>query len=473
MRPFRSLSVSIVGTLLVLCAGVVVSCSPAINVAPTPTPTAEPPTATQTATPLPPTATLTATSAPSATPTPTSSNTATPPPTSTATPTPTDTPTPEPTATATRTPRRRPPDTPAPVAAAPACPAWYQAPQGGKGMLVIANEMKYAAQIDRLPGSGSPAQIDGATSDERKRIVLQLAPGRYELAYNSSAGSGSASFTIADGEMKLAQIYLQGRRRAEPVWWWAYKPGEVSEVYVGRFDIPYGCPGGLPPTPTPPPQCPAWFATPAPDKAVLVVENRSTESFDVLAPNTGQVLANVPRNAQERPGFVAITLAPGHHELETTTSKRIVVDLAPGTSIVAVHPETRQTPALLPLYGLTPPPACPGYTPPTPPPPPQCPAWFQRPQAGKGVLLIENYATQQAITGVGLQGIVLDHMLLPARGDQLDRLVLQLNPGHYEFGTQQGGFSADIAERQVYGIALAWNLWGKRAATVYMPPGCQ
>ncbi|MBI5877688.1 MAG: hypothetical protein HZB53_08565 [Chloroflexi bacterium] len=439
-----------------------------------------------------PTATLVLATATSAPPTPTSAPTATPSPTPTATLPPTATPSPsatptavppistptlEPTATpqptATRAPTRPPTDTPVPVAAAPApaCPAWYQPPQPGKGLLVIANGMKIPAWFEGLPGRTTALRLDATKTGDPIRYALQMEPGQYEISYSSEAGGRSVAVIIGDGDRQLLQVFLRASGKELDSWW---RPVTAfsADAYLNRFDIPYGCPGGLPPTPTPPPQCPAWYATPAPDKAVLAIENRSTESFDLLAPNTGQVVAKVPRNANELPGFVAISLSPGHYEFLTSTSKRVVVDLAPGTSAVVVHPESRWGPDLLQVYGLTPPTACPGYTPPTPPPPPQCPAWFQRPQPGKGVLIVENYVSQQAITVVGLQGIVLDHMLLPARDGKIDRLVLQLSPGHYEFGTIQGGFTVDVAEGQVYGIGLTWGLWGKRAATVYMPPGC-
>jgi hypothetical protein len=341
-------------------------------------------------------------------------------------------------------------------------------------VLVVVNEMKIAALMEKLPGYGSPLKLDGVNAaGEPARLVLQLEPGNYEIAYTSDAGGNALAIPIGAGEQKMVEIF-QHRGPKEVERYWYLVPTEKSDVYASRFDVPYGCPGGLPPTPTPPPQCPAWYATPAPGKAVLAIENRSTEAFDLLDPNIGRIVAKVPRNANELPGFVAISLSPGHYEFQTSTSKRVVVDLAAGTSAVAVHPETRWGPDLLQVFGLTPPAACPGYTAPTPTPAPQCPDWFQRPQPGKGILVIENWIMVRVVTVVATKGLELEIQLQPYKGDFVDRRVLQLNPGHYEFATQEGGFSADITEGQTNSVGLAQNPWGKRTATVMVsPPGCQ
>lgn len=451
------------------------ACAPSLPATPS---LAATPVASPTATSVPPTATVEPTSTQSPTPPATATPTSTPSPSSTPTATavpPTDTPTAVPTAT--RAPTRPPTNTPAPVAAAPApaCPAWYQAPQPGKGILLIVNDMRNYALFDKLPGQSSPTRLEGAREGEPSRVVLQVEPGQYNFTYSSEASGHDLSVSMSAGEMKMVHVFLR-RDGMDYRYWWSWPAtAVVSDVYVGTFDIPYGCPGGLPPTPTPAPQCPAWYAAPAPGKAVLAFENRGTEPFDIIAPGTGQLVAKVPRNANNLPGFAAITLVPGHHEFETTTSKRIVVDLAAGSSVVAVHAEIRRlTPDVLPIAGLTPPPGCPGYATPTPPPPPQCPDWFQRPQPGKGMLVVESWIMTRVVAVIATQGLELEFELKRFDGKSADRRVLQLNPGHYEFATQEGGFSADIAEGQTYSVGLAQNPWGKRAATVMStPPGCQ
>ncbi|MBI5877686.1 MAG: hypothetical protein HZB53_08555 [Chloroflexi bacterium] len=471
MRPFLSLPVAIISMLLALCALLVVACSPTASVAPTPT--GEPPTATQTATPVPPPATLTATTVSSPTPTSTASNTATPPPTRTATPTPTEPPTPEPAATATRAPTRRPTDTPAPVAAAPACPAWYQAPQPGKGVLFIANEMNDTTFIESLPGYPSPFQLSGTQSDVPVYITLQLTPGDYVFPFASASGGGSISFTIEADAMMLAEIYKGRRAREGYSPWVGHTSGAIADAHVGGVLTPYGCPGGLPPTPTPAPQCPAWFVTPAPEKGVLFIENRTNELLEVLVPDSKALVVKVPVMEGDISGIASVTLSPGHHEFEVSGGKRIVVDIGPGISVMVSYYSPQKTPALLPVYGAPAPPACPGYVPPTPPAPPQCPAWFERPQPGKAVLIVENHWGQMPVTIVGIKGIELEAILQPRKGDTIDRKILHLNPGHYEFGTTRGGFTADVEAGIVYSMALVdFPKSPQKATIIPLPPGC-
>lgn len=180
----------------------------------------------------------------------------------------------------------------------------------------------------------------------------------------------------------------------------------------------------------------------------------------------------------------------------TGAATQVVVARTPSPTLPAPS-ATPPVPTATPVAPTTTPlpptatPVAPTATPPPPPtatavptkaPPPTqapqatCPSWFQRPQLGKGVLLIENHIGQELL--VEQIGTPSSWRIPAKQGDTPGRLLLQLPPGAYEFvdyvgGAGRGHIKVRIAEGQMF-VSPIWfnNQYDEYVYPLQPPPGC-
>lgn len=423
----------------------------ACGTSPTPSPTA-PPSPVPTATPLPTaTATLvppTTTATHTPTPLPTATSTATPLPTNTPTALPTDTPLP--TLTPTRAPTRPPTNTPAPPQAA--CPAWFVTPEPNKATLVVQN------------GEDKPITVKGFTEGPAERSVpsktsaiFTITPGRWSFTADTADGGQGFSVEVTTGESRTVSVYVL--RKLIPNYW-PWNPPSIIVLGV-KADVsptnpPAGCPGHIPPTPTPLPQCPSWYSKPEAGKGVLVFENYSGAEFNVYATTGMNWEGKIAGKKGDEISRQIFQLAPGHYEFDARTSGpnfHIALDIAAGQSLSV--PLVDQRGAKIEVYGLAIPAGCEGYQapPPVTEPSTRCPVWFATPEPSKAVLVIENHVFRNYTFTLKSDDAKIPVNLASKKGDEPGRAIFQLKPGRYEVRDQSGDalyFNLNLSAGQLW-----------------------
>jgi len=302
------------------------ACGTAATPAPTSTP---PPTAAtvSTSTPVPPTSTIPPTS--TSTQTPTATPSATPSATFTATPLP-------PTATDTALPPTNTPARPTPTQTANAqvvravCPAWYAAPEAGKGVLVVDTAPFGVHVFVKEPREIDLGRIEGDTNGVGKK-AFQLAPGNYRIFYEDRGVE--TTFQLTAGQVIAHSFVGDGKVATGPnnsgSFHWKVESNPVAP--------PPGCPGGpefvavptatITPTAAP---CPAWYATPQPSMGLLIIENYDGKrNLDVVATKGQDWTKSVPAKTTDEPGRIIVSLPPGHYEFSASVGG-FAVDMQAG-----------------------------------------------------------------------------------------------------------------------------------------------
>ena len=107
-----------------------------------------------------------------------------------------------------------------------------------------------------------------------------------------------------------------------------------------------------------------------------------------------------------------------------------------------------------------------------------CPGWYQKPQPGKGVLLIENHMGKELLVEQILGGSG-NWTISPKQGDVPGRLLLQLTPGDHQFRDQIAGWGGGYIKLKVEAgksyISPIWdNSRSDELVYPYDPPaGCK
>ncbi len=229
-------------------------------------------------------------------------------------------------------------------------------------------------------------------------------------------------------------------------------------------------------TPTPNVQvvravCPAWYAAPEPGKAVLVVDP-APFGVHVYIKEPGEIDLGRVEGDTNGVGRKSFQLEPGNYRIYyEDRGVDTILQLAAGQVIAHsfvgqgkpqggpfnpgnFHWAVQSSP-------VAPPPGCPGGpefvavpTATVTSTPAPCPSWYATPQPGMGLLVVENHDGKNTIDVVATKGQDWSKTVAKKVGDEPGRLVVTLPPGHYEFGTQRGGFTIDMQAGQQYVVAL-------------------
>lgn len=253
----------------------------------------------------------------------------------------------------------------------------------------------------------------------------------------------------------------------------------------------------LPPTNTPPPT-----ATPSPS-ATPTATATATQAAPAL------VVSAPVANVRTGPGTVYPVLGQarqGESYLVTGRSQAgdwwqvlekgdatgwisaslVEANAAAASIAVAVNIPTPPAPTATPVVEATEPPVAAA----------SCPAWYQAPQPGMGVLVIENFHTMDPINPVHVPERVEEigtpnEWILPLQsGDEPGRLTLQLSPGRHTFKVEypttgrvmigidvvagQVYVSPLVAPRVVFGMFGTAGMEGLEGVVYPLapPPGC-
>jgi hypothetical protein len=243
----------------------------------------------------------------------------------------------------------------------------------------------------------------------------------------------------------------------------------------------------LPPTAAAAPRavseiCPGWFTPPEPGKGVLVVQAFWPIDVEIQSPYSQRVGQLEP--AGDDPGRQLLQLAPGHYEVVYSGdgSALNVFDIHAGDMLGTSlwHDARGRVTGTLhaDMFPFEPPAGCPGAIPAVTLPP-QCPAWYAKPEQGKGLYVIENFINAK-IDIVGVKGISDGYAVPPKVGDKTGWVQLMLAEGHYEFdvkyGTSDGHITFDIAAGQSLYTGLSFStkstIGQLGASPLVIPAGC-
>jgi predicted Ser/Thr protein kinase len=97
------------------------------------------------------------------------------------------------------------------VVVTPSCPAWYQAPEAGKGVLLIENHGIQELQVEHVQGGSQRWTVGARKGDDPGRLLLQLAPGDHRFSvWAEGDGQGEIQAQIKAGQSLVCPVRLSG-----------------------------------------------------------------------------------------------------------------------------------------------------------------------------------------------------------------------------------------------------------------------
>src|SRR5262249_45485858 len=112
--------------------------------------------------------------------------------------------------------------------------------------------------------------------------------------------------------------------------------------------VPPLCPGGVAIV-TPPVQCPAWFKHPEPGKGLIVIQNFTKATFDVVAVIGADWNMRIDPN-RTTPGILVISLDPKRYRFDVGRYGGIEFDITAGQMLVtSITDDTERNRAVYPL----------------------------------------------------------------------------------------------------------------------------
>ncbi len=162
---------------------------------------------------------------------------------------------------------------------------------------------------------------------------------------------------------------------------------------------------------------------------------------------------------------------------------RIAVPTTTPTTRPTETPAPSATATPRPTETRTPTPTATATTPPTASPTtlvvkPPCPEWFVFPEAGKGLLVIENHVGMDNM--IDAAAPLNWSRLMPAKKDDIpSRMVLQLSPGNYVFNTHtvpvklKGRLTVSIKAGEMWISPIYLNTFAEVLLPLEVPPGCK
>ncbi len=106
------------------------------------------------------------------------------------------------------------------------CPAWYEKPQPGKGILLVENHIGEGLEVEQIRGGSGQWSVAAKQGDIPGRLLLQLSPGDHQFVlYVPPRGRGSITLRMEAGQQFVSPIWYNDR----------------SEDYVYPLEVPKGC----------------------------------------------------------------------------------------------------------------------------------------------------------------------------------------------------------------------------------------